>query len=36
MIDHTGLDMSNPERSRHFYERALAPIGYSVLMEVPK
>jgi catechol 2,3-dioxygenase-like lactoylglutathione lyase family enzyme len=36
MIDHTGLDMSDPARSRHFYERALAPIGYSVLMEVPK
>jgi catechol 2,3-dioxygenase-like lactoylglutathione lyase family enzyme len=36
MIDHTGLDMSNPGRSRQFYERALAPIGYSVLMEVPK
>ncbi len=36
MIDHTGIDMSNPERSRNFYERALAPLGYSVLMEVPK
>lgn len=36
MIDHTGLDMSNAERSRHFYERALAPLGYSVLMEVPR
>jgi catechol 2,3-dioxygenase-like lactoylglutathione lyase family enzyme len=36
MIDHTGLDMSDPVRSRDFYERALAPLGYSVLMEVPK
>jgi catechol 2,3-dioxygenase-like lactoylglutathione lyase family enzyme len=36
MIDHTGLAMSDPERSRLFYERALAPLGYSVLMEVPK
>jgi catechol 2,3-dioxygenase-like lactoylglutathione lyase family enzyme len=36
MIDHTGLDMSNPERSRNFYERALTPLGYTVLMEVPK
>ena len=36
MIDHTGLDMSDAERSRHFYERALAPLGYRVLMEVPK
>jgi catechol 2,3-dioxygenase-like lactoylglutathione lyase family enzyme len=36
MIDHTGLSVSNPERSRHFYERGLAPINYSVLMEIPK
>jgi catechol 2,3-dioxygenase-like lactoylglutathione lyase family enzyme len=36
MIDHTGVGMSNPEVSRNFYERALAPVGYSVLMEVPK
>ena len=36
MIDHTGLDMSDADRSRHFYERALAPLGYRVLMEVPK
>ena len=35
MIDHTGLDMSDPGRSRNFYEKALAPIGYSVLMQVP-
>ena len=36
MIDHTGLDKSDADRSRHFYERALAPLGYRVLMEVPK
>jgi catechol 2,3-dioxygenase-like lactoylglutathione lyase family enzyme len=36
MIDHTGLDMSDAQRSRTFYEHALAPLGYSVLMEVPK
>jgi catechol 2,3-dioxygenase-like lactoylglutathione lyase family enzyme len=36
MIDHTGLRVSNPTTSRHFYERALAPLGYKVLMEVPK
>jgi catechol 2,3-dioxygenase-like lactoylglutathione lyase family enzyme len=35
MIDHTGVDVSNPERSRLFYERALAPLGYRVLMQVP-
>jgi catechol 2,3-dioxygenase-like lactoylglutathione lyase family enzyme len=35
MIDHTGLDMSDPVRSRRFYEQALAPLGYKVMMEVP-
>ena len=35
MIDHTGLDMSDPVRSRRFYVEALAPLGYQVLMEVP-
>jgi catechol 2,3-dioxygenase-like lactoylglutathione lyase family enzyme len=36
MIDHTGIDMSDPARSRRFYEAALAPLGYAVLMEIPK
>jgi catechol 2,3-dioxygenase-like lactoylglutathione lyase family enzyme len=36
MIDHTGIDVSDPVRSRRFYEEALAPLGYQVLMEVPK
>src|SRR6187402_2215312 len=35
MIDHTGLDFSDPAVSRAFYEKALAPLGYAVLMEVP-
>ena len=35
MIDHTGLDISDPAKSRRFYEQALAPLGYKVLMEVP-
>ena len=35
MIDHTGLDVSDPARSRRFYEAALAPLGYKVLMEIP-
>jgi catechol 2,3-dioxygenase-like lactoylglutathione lyase family enzyme len=35
MIDHTGLDVSDAARSRRFYEQALAPLGYRVLMEVP-
>ena len=36
MIDHMGLTVSDPARSRNFYDKALAPIGYEVLMEVPK
>jgi len=35
MIDHTGLDVSDGKKSREFYEKALAPLGYSVLMEIP-
>jgi catechol 2,3-dioxygenase-like lactoylglutathione lyase family enzyme len=35
MIDHTGLDVSDAARSRRFYEQALAPLGYTVLMEIP-
>ncbi|HVU04410.1 MAG TPA: VOC family protein [Polyangiaceae bacterium] len=36
MIDHTGLNVSDPAKSRAFYEAALAPLGYRVLMEIPK
>jgi catechol 2,3-dioxygenase-like lactoylglutathione lyase family enzyme len=36
MIDHTGLNMSDPAKSRRFYEEALKPLGYKVLMEIPK
>jgi catechol 2,3-dioxygenase-like lactoylglutathione lyase family enzyme len=36
MIDHTGIDVSDPAKSRAFYEKALEPLGYRVLMEVPK
>lgn len=35
MIDHTGLDVSDAAKSRRFYEAALAPLGYKVLIEVP-
>lgn len=35
MIDHTGVQVSDPARSRRFYEAALAPLGYAVLREVP-
>ncbi len=36
MIDHTGVKVSDPRRSRHFYDHALAPLGYRMSMEVPK
>ena len=36
MIDHTGISTSIPARSRRFYEAALAPLGYRVMMEIPK
>jgi catechol 2,3-dioxygenase-like lactoylglutathione lyase family enzyme len=35
MIDHTGVAVSDPKKSRHFYEMALAPLGYKVLTEIP-
>jgi catechol 2,3-dioxygenase-like lactoylglutathione lyase family enzyme len=33
MIDHMGLAVSSLSRSRSFYEAALAPLGYAVVME---
>lgn len=36
MIDHTGLLVSDPAKSRKFYDQALAPLGYQVIMEIPK
>lgn len=36
MIDHTGVLVSRPSDSRRFYEQALAPLGYTLLMEIPK
>ncbi|MFO0665481.1 MAG: VOC family protein [Polyangiaceae bacterium] len=35
MIDHTGFLVSDPKKSRAFYDAALAPLGYRVLMEIP-
>lgn len=35
MIDHTGVTVSDFQRSREFYRQALAPLGYGLLMEVP-
>ena len=36
MIDHSGFQVSDPAKSRNFYDAALAPLGYRVLMEIPK
>jgi arsenite/tail-anchored protein-transporting ATPase len=33
MLDHIGLNISDYDRSRDFYERALAPLGFSLLMQ---
>src|SRR5690606_39283139 len=35
MIDHTGLAVSDFAKSKAFYTAALAPLGYSLLMEFP-
>src|SRR2546423_1002836 len=35
MIDHTGISVSDFERSKAFYRAALAPLGYELLMEFP-
>ncbi|UXN61259.1 VOC family protein [Phyllobacterium zundukense] len=35
MIDHTGIIVSDFERSKKFYREALAPLGYELLHEVP-
>ena len=34
MVDHVGLNVRDYEASRTFYEQALAPLGYSVVMAV--
>ncbi len=35
MIDHVGFPVSDYAASKAFYERALAPLGYILVMEVP-
>jgi catechol 2,3-dioxygenase-like lactoylglutathione lyase family enzyme len=35
MIDHTGLVVSDYQRAKRFYQVALEPIGYGLLMEIP-
>lgn len=34
MIDHCGFPVSDYARSKAFYEKALAPLGYTLIMEV--
>lgn len=36
MIDHIGFPVSDFARAKAFYEKALAPLGYSVVMEVDR
>jgi len=35
MIDHTGLNVSDYQKSKAFYLAALAPLGYQVVLELP-
>ena len=35
MIDHTGISVSDFEKSKAFYSAALAPIGYALLVHIP-
>jgi catechol 2,3-dioxygenase-like lactoylglutathione lyase family enzyme len=34
MIDHVGFPVADYARSKAFYEQALAPLGYTLIMEV--
>lgn len=36
MIDHIGFPVSDYARSKAFYTQALAPLGYTLVMEVPQ
>ena len=36
MLDHVGIPITDYKRSKAFYEKALAPLGYSLIMEVPQ
>ena len=33
MLDHVGINVSDYDRGRDFYAKALAPLGYTLLME---
>src|ERR1700730_7779918 len=36
MIDHTGVSVADVAKSKAFYTRALAPLGYTPIMEFEK
>ncbi|MDR3498658.1 MAG: VOC family protein [Parvibaculum sp.] len=36
MLDHIGLSVTDYEKSKAFYTKALAPLGYTFIFEVPK
>ncbi len=33
MLDHIGIDVRDYEKSKAFYKKALAPLGYEIIME---
>jgi len=35
MIDHVGFSVSDYERAKAFYTKALSPLGYTLIVEVP-
>ncbi len=35
MFDHVGLNVRDYDASRAFFERALAPLGYEIVLEFP-
>jgi catechol 2,3-dioxygenase-like lactoylglutathione lyase family enzyme len=35
VIDHVGFPVADYERARRFYTQALAPLGYTLVMEMP-
>ena len=34
MIDHIGIEVSDYQKAKQFYEKILAPLGYKLVMEV--
>ncbi len=36
MLDHVGVNVKDVARSKAFYQKALAPLGYGVVMDFPE